>query len=142
MGWDNSYHILEDEYRCHHCGEYPPEFDPDDIFVPYQILFDSFKFIRESWGKPIPINSGYRCPVHNSMIGGAYLSAHMWGLALDLDCDDVDEVIALAKVIEDIAPDLRRKEYKTDGDSFIHIDCAYYIYPKASYAWNEGFRWT
>lgn len=35
-------------------------------------------------GRPIPILSGYRCPVHNFEISGASDSQHMYGAAADL----------------------------------------------------------
>jgi len=134
-------YITEQEYRCVCCSAYPPDFDPDDIILPYRMLFDSFKWIREAWGKPIRITSGYRCPMHNAMVGGRVMSAHMFGLALDLDCDDIDEVYELDDVIATITPDLRRGRY-TDSGTFIHIDTAYFIYPRASHAWVEGKEWT
>ena len=134
-------HITENEYKCVCCSAFPPDFDADDIAVPYGILFDSFKTIREAWGKPIRITSGYRCPMHNAMIGGTVLSAHMFGLALDLGCDDINEVYELDELIEELAPDLRRCRY-TDSGSFIHIDVAYFIYPRATAKWREGVRWT
>ena len=134
-------HITENEYKCKCCSNYPPDFDIDDIPVPYEILFDSFKAIREAWDKPIRITSGYRCPMHNAMVGGKVLSVHMFGLALDLDCKDIDEVYDLDELIEDTAPDLRRGRY-TEWGSFIHIDCGYFIYPSASTAWVEKKRWT
>lgn len=75
------------------------------------------------------------------MVGGRVMSAHMFGLALDLDCDDIDEVYELDDVIATITPDLRRGRY-TDSGTFIHIDTAYFIYPRASHAWVEGKEWT
>ena len=134
-------YITENEYKCKCCDAYPPDFDPDDILVPYKMLFNFFKWIRETWGKPIRITSGYRCPMHNAMVGGKVLSAHMFGLALDLDCDGIDEVYELDDTIADITPDLRRGRY-TDSGTFIHIDVAYFIFPRASHAWVEGKEWT
>jgi len=133
-------YITYNEYTCTCCSALPPDFDPEDIAAPYQILFDSFKWIREEWGKPIWINSGYRCPVHNAFVGGKVLSAHMWGLALDLTADSYEETLKLEDVIEEVAPDLRRGTYPSR--KFIHIDTAYFIYPKASHSWVEGKRWT
>lgn len=40
--------------------------------------------IREAWGKPINVNSGYRCPKLNSAIGGSKTSQHMQGKAADI----------------------------------------------------------
>ena len=40
--------------------------------------------IREAWGGPIIVNSGYRCPKVNALVKGAKTSAHLTGYAADL----------------------------------------------------------
>lgn len=40
--------------------------------------------IRDEWGKPIIITSGYRCPALNKAVGGAKASQHMYGQAADI----------------------------------------------------------
>lgn len=40
--------------------------------------------VRERFGKPIYVNSGYRCPRHNLKVGGAVNSQHMKGEAADV----------------------------------------------------------
>lgn len=40
--------------------------------------------IRELWGKPIIINSGYRCAKLNKIIGGTHNSQHLKGEAADI----------------------------------------------------------
>lgn len=40
--------------------------------------------LREAWGKPITVNSGYRCPALNKAVGGAKGSHHMTGMAADV----------------------------------------------------------
>lgn len=40
--------------------------------------------LREAWGSPIKITSGYRCPTLNAYVGGSYTSAHMLGWAVDM----------------------------------------------------------
>ena len=40
--------------------------------------------LREAWGKPIHVNSGYRCPELNRAVGGAPGSQHMKGEAADI----------------------------------------------------------
>ena len=39
---------------------------------------------RQHFGWPIQVNSGYRCPLLNAMIGGAKNSQHMKGEAADI----------------------------------------------------------
>ena len=40
--------------------------------------------LRERYGKPIYVNSGYRCPELNRLVGGAVNSQHMRGEAADI----------------------------------------------------------
>lgn len=40
--------------------------------------------LRESYGKPIRVNSGFRCPELNKAVGGATSSSHMKGQAADI----------------------------------------------------------
>lgn len=41
--------------------------------------------IRESWGKPILVTSGFRCKAVNDKVGGVATSQHTKGQAADLD---------------------------------------------------------
>lgn len=40
--------------------------------------------IREAWGQPLVVNSGYRSPQLNAAVGGVPTSAHMDGCAVDI----------------------------------------------------------
>ena len=40
--------------------------------------------VRERWGVPIYVNSGYRCPELNKLVGGAPGSYHLRGMAADI----------------------------------------------------------
>ena len=40
--------------------------------------------IREAWGGPVIVRSGYRCPKVNNIVNGAKTSAHLTGYAADL----------------------------------------------------------
>ena len=44
--------------------------------------------IREKWGKPITVNSGYRCPALNAAVGGVATSQHQKGEAADITVGD------------------------------------------------------
>lgn len=41
--------------------------------------------LREKFGRPIMVNSGFRCSVLNKAVGGAATSQHMTGEAADID---------------------------------------------------------
>ena len=51
---------------------------------------------REKYGKPVVVNSGFRCPLHNKAVGGVYNSQHVCGQAADVHCEDNRR---LAKII-------------------------------------------
>ena len=40
--------------------------------------------IREAWGEPIVVSSGYRCKQLNELVGGAKYSHHILGCAADI----------------------------------------------------------
>lgn len=46
--------------------------------------------IREMWGKPIMVNSGYRCPELNKKVGGKPTSQHLKGEAADITTGSKD----------------------------------------------------
>lgn len=45
--------------------------------------------LRRQFGKPIYVNSGYRCPQLNKLVGGAVSSQHMRGEAADIRAQDM-----------------------------------------------------
>lgn len=47
--------------------------------------------LREAYGKPIYVNSGYRCPKLNKAVGGVSNSQHVKGQAADIDVNDTEE---------------------------------------------------
>lgn len=79
--------------------------------------------LRDAYGKPITINSGYRCPELNKKVGGVATSQHTKGRAADCGCDDP---LALAKLLLDLGlefdqaivyPTFLHISYKADGDN-------------------------
>lgn len=52
--------------------------------------------LRDAWGKPLHINSGYRCPELNREVGGVPTSQHVKGEAADVACDKPVELARLA----------------------------------------------
>ena len=44
--------------------------------------------LRKAWGRPLTINSGYRCPALNAALKGATNSQHMKGEAADIAAPD------------------------------------------------------
>lgn len=79
-------------------------------------LVNYLQLIRNHFGKPITINSGYRCADHNKAVGGASKSRHTLGQAADIVVVGV-EPKEVAKYAESIG-------VKGIGlyDSFTHVD--------------------
>ena len=129
-------HISLQEYSCHCCNKLPPSFDIDNPNPIFLEIFDAFEVIRSEFGKPMKI-TGYRCPEHNIEVNGSYLSAHLFGCALDCMTGSWAESERFMTIVEDMFPDLRMGIY----DTWCHIDNAYRIFPKASEFWRPGVRW-
>lgn len=70
----------EKEFACRCCGELPP-FARENIEALVRNVLDP---VREKLGKPIQVNSGYRCEKHNKDVGGVRNSQHMKGEAADI----------------------------------------------------------
>lgn len=56
----------------------------EEIKKRLQILIEFLNPLREAWGSGIRINSGYRCPELNKVVGGVDTSAHKEGWAIDM----------------------------------------------------------
>lgn len=59
----------------------PPAWARQNLTALVQNVLDP---LREAWGKPIYVTSGYRCAKLNSAVGGVATSNHMKGLAADI----------------------------------------------------------
>ena len=60
--------------------------------------------LREMYGKPITVNSGYRCSKLNAAVGGAKTSQHMRGEAADITAGSKTENKKLFELIRDNLP--------------------------------------
>lgn len=138
-------HITVKEYACRCCGKLPP-----DIYsnILYHTFFKKWERIREAWGRPVPIsqNGGWRCPrlVYAMIVGkraNAAVSPHSFW-ALDSDLNTKKETEDYAALADELYPELRigHKGYLEAGMTFVHIDQAYEVQPRASESWVEGFR--
>lgn len=76
--------------------------------------------IRNHFGKPITINSAYRCQKHNKAVGGSSGSYHTVGQAADIVVSGVKpaEVAKYAETIGILGIGL----YESKDGNFVHID--------------------
>lgn len=62
-----------------------------EILAHIRELIEFLDPIREKWGKPIYITSGYRCEALNSLVKGAKYSNHLTGYAADMKTENVSK---------------------------------------------------
>ena len=53
------------------------------------LLVQHLETIRQHFGKPVTVNSGYRTPAHNAAVGGVKDSYHVKGMAADIGVQGV-----------------------------------------------------
>lgn len=104
-------HFSEKEFwcRCSQCQKGDAEMGippggmlggvPENVKALVENVLDS---LREKYGKPIKVNSGYRCPNHNLAVGGAMQSQHMKGEAADIapmdgDASELEKLVEIIK---------------------------------------------
>lgn len=76
-----------------------------DIEAKLQKLIEAvLDLLREWYGKPIRVNSGYRCEALNEAIGGSKTSQHCLGEAADITAGSKEENKKLFEYIKDNLP--------------------------------------
>tara|TARA_R110002153_G_scaffold100312_1_gene236224 strand:- start:2013 stop:2396 length:384 start_codon:yes stop_codon:yes gene_type:complete len=76
---------------------------PEEYYANVQELMDNLDVIREHFGYPINVNSGYRTPDYNKAIGGAKNSQHLTASAADIRLNVTPSVVqkAIKQLMED-----------------------------------------
>ena len=95
---------------------------PLEVYENIIKLASQLQFLRDYTGRPITINSAYRCPDHNAKVGGSKTSQHLLGKAADITIQSLKpaEVFVL---IEDLI-DMGHMLQGGLGlyDTFVHYD--------------------
>lgn len=78
--------------------------DGTDTVMVDEALTVVLQCIREHFGKPVTITSGYRTAAHNAAVGGAKSSQHLYGRAADIRVQGVS-VEDVAAYAESLMPD-------------------------------------
>ena len=90
--------------------------DGSDVILIHPDLPSVLQNIRNQFGKPIIINSGYRTPEYNKKVGGATRSQHCYGTAADVSPASV--AAAAEKALKEMDYPGGIGVYK----SFVHVD--------------------
>lgn len=102
--------------ELHHIDNTPTEEVVENLKKVMYIL----DIVRVYMGKPIFVNSGYRCEKLNDMVGGVYRSKHTMGLAADFRTDKTEDINRMFEFLKENHKDFKIIElikYKT----FIHM---------------------
>ena len=95
---------------------------PLEVYENIIKLASQLQFLRDYTGRPITINSAYRCPEHNRKSRGSSRSQHLLGKAADITIQSLKpaEVYALIEELIDMGHLLQ------GGlglyDTFVHYD--------------------
>lgn len=77
--------------------------------------------LRDIYGKPMEINSGYRCPRLNAEVGGVPTSQHVKGEAADIKTGNQTESYRLARLAKTTPSIMREIDQLIVYETFIHI---------------------
>lgn len=123
-------HFTAHEIACPCCGE---------VYI-WPAFLDAMERLRQRVGRPIIINSGHRCAIHNALVGGAPLSQHKT-LAIDVRLAGHDP--------RTLALEAARSGFTGFGfgNTFLHLDGrarpGHWFYGQRSIAkWTSVISWT
>ncbi len=89
-----------------------------EVLANLKRLASTLEDIRALLGRPITISSGYRSPAVNAEVGGAANSAHVLGLAADINCPGMTPA-ALAAIIK--SSSIRFDQLILEFDRWVHV---------------------
>ena len=88
-------------------GEFTKSNYPEVYNIPSHVAIENMKRIcgwlevlRDRYGAPIIINSGYRSPQLNKRVGGVSTSNHVTGCAVDIRCSGAEQAIDYAYILK------------------------------------------
>lgn len=76
--------------------------------------------VRVHMGKPIFVNSGYRCRKLNDKVGGVHESMHTIGLAADFRTDKIEDIEKMFEFLKENQKDFKIIEL-INYTTFIHM---------------------
>ena len=77
--------------------------------------------LRDLYGRPMEINSGYRCPKLNALVGGVPSSQHVKGEAADIKTGNQTESYRLARLAKTTPAIMREIDQMILYPTFVHF---------------------
>jgi uncharacterized protein YcbK (DUF882 family) len=104
---------------------------PLEVYENIIKLASQLQFLRDYTGRPITINSAYRCPEHNAKVGGSKTSQHLLGKAADITIQSLKpaEVYALIEELIDMG-------HMLQGGLGLYNTFVHYDIRKTKARWN------
>lgn len=99
---------------------------PKDCYIIDNIIFtmECLDNIREQYGLPLYISSGYRCPELNKIVDGKSNSQHKKGQAVDINLKSIEKNKAFFKWCCDNINELPIDQLIDESHySWVHISC-------------------
>ena len=84
--------------------------------VPTPLLIQKLEELREAVGSPVKVTSGVRCEAANAAAGGVPDSAHLIGMAADLEVENSNQRFLLLRAA------MRHFKRVGIGRLFLHVD--------------------
>lgn len=110
IDWSKYHNFTAAEFSCSHCGA-------NEI---NESLLNKLQLLRNKYGKPMKITSGYRCPKHPIEAKKAAPGAHSTGLACDIGVSgsEAHQILLLAMELGFTGIGVQQK----GTGRFIHVD--------------------
>lgn len=129
--------LIRSETAIRHGIDNMPE---GTVLENLRVLAQGLERVRDVLGAPVRISSGYRCPEINTIVNGSRNSAHMRGLAADIECpawgspEQVFKQLATARDV--IKFDQLILEWPPNG--WVHVGFADYGAPRGELLVFDG----
>jgi zinc D-Ala-D-Ala carboxypeptidase len=110
MDWNKYPNFSAKEFDCSHCGKNEMRAD----------FMERLQALRNAYGKPMRITSGYRCPEHPIEAKKAKPGSHASGCACDVGIDgpDAHQILSIALQLGFTGIGVQQK----GSGRFIHLD--------------------
>lgn len=106
--------------QLHHIDNTPPAQAVKNLTALIEKVLDP---LREAWGAPLHVNSGYRCAELNRLVGGKPHSQHLAGQAADITAGNTTRNARLYRLLMKLQLPVDQAINEHDFQ-WLHISCS------------------